>query len=205
MQGHHLILGQIDDFITGEPLIETHDERYRQRIAHLLAEQKGYPKEEITPRKELLITAGEKRAIIKIDYVISVAGRAGMIIKYGPGSLVTRQRPALALARLLTGYMVPVVVVTNGQNADILNGSNGKLMAVGLDLIPSRQELSVIIESHDLELISKERAVLEARIAYTFEVDGACPCDNTIQRSAVGSQRSAVSRRQSAVGRRQIN
>ena len=180
MRGHHLILGQITDFITGELLKETHDERHRQRIAHLLAEQKGYSKEEITPRQDLLITAGEKRAVIKIDYVIYVAGRVGMIIKYGPGSLVTRQRPALAASRLLNGYLIPVVIVTNGVDADVLNGSDGKLMAVGLDSIPSKQELLSIIKSYAFKPISKERAVLEARIVYTFEVDGACPCDDTI-------------------------
>jgi hypothetical protein len=180
VQGHHLILGQITDFITGEPLKETHDERYRQRIAHLLTDQKGYSKEEITPRQDLLITAGEKRAIIKIDYVISVAGRVGMIIKYGPGSLVTRQRPALAASRLLNGYLIPVVVVTNGVDANVLNGYDGKRMTGGLDSIPSKQELLPIIASHDLKPISKKRAVLEARIIYTFEVDGACPCDDTI-------------------------
>ncbi len=192
MQGHHLILGQIADFITGETLIDTHDERYRQRIAHILLEQKGYSKEEITPRRDLLITAGEKRAIIKIDYMISVAGLVGMIIKYGPGSLVTRQRPALAASRLLTGSLIPVVVVTNGEDANVLNGSRGKLITVGLDSIPSRQELLAIIESHDFKPISKERAVLESRIVYTFEVDGACPCDDTIcHLPEFGSQQTA--------------
>ena len=180
MQGHHLILGQITDFITGELLLETHDERYRQRIAHLLADQKGYSRKEIIPRQDLSITAGKKRAIIKIDYLISITGKVGMIIKYGPGSLVTRQRPALAASRLLTDYQIPVVVVTNGVDANVLNGSDGKLMTVGLGSIPPKQELLSIIESHDLKPISRKRAVLEARIIYTFEVDGACPCDDTI-------------------------
>ncbi len=193
MHGHHLILGQVADFITGEILIETHDERYRQRIARLLVDQEGYSKEEIRPRKNLVITAGKKRAIIKIDFVISVAGLVGMIIKYGPGSLVTRQRPALAASRLLTGYLIPVVVVTNGEDANVLNGSHGKLMSVGLDSIPSRQKLLSIIDNHDLQPISKERAVLESRIVYTFEVDGACPCDNTIcHLPEFGSQQSAA-------------
>ncbi len=93
--------------------------------------------------------------------MISVAGLAGMIIKYGPGSLVTRQRPALAASRLLTGYLIPVVVVTNGEDANVLNGSDGKLMGVGLDAIPSKAKILSIIASHDLELISKERAILE--------------------------------------------
>jgi len=36
MTGHHLILGELDDLITGERVKDTHDERYRQKIARLL-------------------------------------------------------------------------------------------------------------------------------------------------------------------------
>ena len=39
-QGHHLILGELIDFITGETLQDTHDERYLQKLARLLVEQK---------------------------------------------------------------------------------------------------------------------------------------------------------------------
>ena len=101
MNGHHLILGQLSDFITGRTLNDTHDERYRQKIARLLVERKGYLKNDIETRKDLLVEAGDKRAIVKIDFLINLSGRTCMIIKYGPGSLITRRRPALAAARLL--------------------------------------------------------------------------------------------------------
>ncbi|MCK7466807.1 MAG: hypothetical protein MZU91_00755 [Desulfosudis oleivorans] len=42
MAGHHLILGKLTDFLTGEILDDTLDERYRQKIARWLVEQKGY-------------------------------------------------------------------------------------------------------------------------------------------------------------------
>ena len=32
MDGHHLILGELTDLITGETLTDTHDERYRQKL-----------------------------------------------------------------------------------------------------------------------------------------------------------------------------
>ena len=48
-QGHHLILGELIDFITGETIQDTHDERYRQKLARLLVEHKGYVKKEIEP------------------------------------------------------------------------------------------------------------------------------------------------------------
>ena len=44
MAGHHLILGEITDFITGKTIEDTHDERYRQKIAKFLVNEKGYDK-----------------------------------------------------------------------------------------------------------------------------------------------------------------
>jgi hypothetical protein len=182
MDGHHLILGELTDYITGETLKDTHDERYRQKIARLLVNRKGYLKTDIIPRSDLLIKAGDKKAIIKIDFKISLAGRAGMLIKYGPGSLVTRERPALAASRLLAAYQIPRVVVTNGEDAEILDGTSGQVVQQGLEAIPSKQELVCLIEDTAFEPISTERAEMESRIIYAFEVNGSCPCDDTICR-----------------------
>lgn len=183
MDGHHLILGILTDFITGEILKDTHDERYRQKLARLLVENKGYCKTDIIPRCELLVTAGDdKRALIKVDFKISLSGRTCMIIKYGPGSLVTRQRPSLAASRLLESYQIPFVVVTNGESADILAGASGKVLSSGLDAIPSRTELRDMTAGAPFDSISTQRAEMESRILYVFEVDGCCPCDDSVCR-----------------------
>jgi hypothetical protein len=182
MQGHHLILGELVDFITGETIRDTHDERYKQRLARQLVELKGYLKKEIKPRRELRVSAGEKNAIIKIDFEINVSGRIGMIIKYGPGSLVTRQRPALAVSRLVAPYQVPIIVVTNGKDADILEGKTGEVVAQGLQSIPSKRDLIDKVTTMNLNRISVEQAEIESRIVYAYEVDGSCPCDDTVCR-----------------------
>jgi len=105
-----------------------------------------------------------------------------LILKYGPGSLVTRQRPALAASRLLTAYQIPLVVVTNGEDADILEGSSGKVISHGLDSIPSRPELIQRTANEHFDLISADRVQMESRILYAFEVDGSCPCDDSVCR-----------------------
>ena len=99
MNGHHLILGELEDLITGETIKDTLDERYRQKIAQLLINKKGYLKTDIRPRQKLMVSAGDCKGMLKLDFVINVAGRTGMIIKFGPGSIVTRRRPALAASR----------------------------------------------------------------------------------------------------------
>ena len=182
MGGHHLILGELTDFITGALLEDTHDERYRQRLGRLLVEKKGYQKGDIACRYKLTVGAGQNRAVIPVDFLVTLPRGIGMIIKYGPGSLVTRHRPVLAASRLVAPYQVPVAVATNGEDADILDGATGKVTASGLDALPSRDELSAILARTSLEEISAKRLEMEARIVYCYEVDGACPCDDTVCR-----------------------
>lgn len=180
--GHHLILGELSDFLTGEVLPDTHDERYRQKLARLLIDRKGYLKAEVEPRCELRVSAGDKSAKVKVDFLVRVAGRVGMMIKYGPGSLVTRRRSALAASRLLAPYQIPVVVVTNGEDAEVLEGADGAIASLGLESIPDRSELLRKTSEMAPDPIPEERVVMESRIVYAFEVDDSCPCDETVCR-----------------------
>jgi hypothetical protein len=182
MNGHHLILGELVDFITGETLKDTHDERYRQKIGRLLVTHKRYLKTDIKPRKELLVKADAKKAILKIDFVVTLAGKVCMVIKYGPGSLVTRRRAVLAASRLIAPRQVPVAVITNGEDAEIMKGASGKIIAQGLDSIPTKPDLQTIIAGEAFMTISDKQAEMESRILYCYEVDDSCECDDDICR-----------------------
>ena len=182
MTGHHLILGELVDFITGETLDDTHDERFRQKVARFLVESKGYHKDEIETRRPLLVKAGANRAVVKIDFLVRLRDKVCMIIKYGPGSLVTRQRPALAASRLVVDYQIPVVVVTNGKDAEILEGSTSALRSKGFDGIPFRAELLQTAADGQFQPILPDRAEMESRIMYCYEVDDSCPCDDNVCR-----------------------
>lgn len=170
----YLVFGELTDYITGKTIKDTHDERYRQKLARILVDDKGYQKNEIKVLHQLLVNAGDKRSVINIDFMITLSDRVCMIIKYGPGSLVTRRRPALAISRLVAGYQVPVVVVSNGEDAEIISGSTGNVISHGLDSIPSKPEVISIAEHADFTSISEKQAVMEARIVYAFEIDGSC-------------------------------
>jgi hypothetical protein len=182
MTGHHLILGERTDFITGETIPDTYDERYRQKIARLLIVHKRYQKYDIKPRKDLPVQAGENKAVIKIDFLINLLGKVGMIVKFGPGSIVTRRRPLLAASRILTSYQIPIAVVTNGEDAEVLEGASGKVISRGLETIPSKEQLLEIMDSYHFNPISAIRAEMESRILYCYEVDGSCPCDENVCR-----------------------
>ena len=180
MKGHHLILGELSDYLSGETLEDTHDERYRQKLARFLVEQKGYFKSDIAARHPLVSQADDKKAMTRIDFLVILGGKTSMLLKYGPGSLVTRRRPALAASRLLADYQVPMVVVTNGEDAEVLEGASGRITGTGLQAIPNRGELEQMIDADPFEPITAARAEMESRIFYAYEVDGCCPCDDTV-------------------------
>jgi len=179
MNDHHLILGRLKDVITGDMITDTHDERYRQQIARLLIEQKGYRKKDIRAQLPLLIKVDDKCARVPVTFVVTIEDFIAMIIHYGPGSLVTRRRPALAMGRLVADYQVSVVIVTNGENAEIMDGITGKIIAKGLDGIPHKKELSAEGMHRSRQKIPPERVQGEARILMAFEVNDRCPCDDT--------------------------
>lgn len=182
MNDHHLILGQIEDFVTGRIIDDTHDARYRQKVARLLVETKGYERSDIRSEQAIEVKAGQKSARVPVTFIVEIDGRAAMLLQYGPGSLVTRHRPALALAKIVAPYQVPVVVVTNGEQADILDGATGRITTSGLDGIPSKHQLIQRLLRHSWAPVSNLHAQMAARIVMAFEVDDRCPCDDTVCR-----------------------
>lgn len=178
--GHHLILGTLTDFLTGEEIDDTLDERYRQKIARLLVETKNFGKDEMIPRYTLQVAADDKKALVPIDYLIRLNGIFAILIKFGPGSLVTRHQPTLAAARLISDLQLPLVIVTNGESAHTLETPTGQLLFEGLETIPDRSWVIDYITNNPPRPVLTKAREMAARIVYCFEVDGACPCDTTV-------------------------
>lgn len=180
MTGHHLILGELVDFLTGKTVEDTHDERLRQEVAKALVLQKGYDREDICAGEKIEVACNENRALVPLDFRIVLHQRTAMIVKYGPGSILTRRRPALALSRLVAPYQVPFVVVTNGRDAEVLSGDSGRRLGEGLDAIPAKNRLLRLVAVAGWAQLTEKQIEMESRILYAYEIDGACPCDDTV-------------------------
>ena len=181
MGGHHLVLGELHDYLTGESRVDTHDERYRQKIARLLVEVKGFGREMVTPRVPILIRAGGRRARVWIDLTVSLKGRTALLVKYAPGSLTTRHQVAIAASRLLGEEgQIPYSIVTNGEDADVLDNAGATVVARGIDGIFTRQALEDRLVPRRNVPVTPRHREMAARILYAYEVDGRCPCDDTV-------------------------
>lgn len=177
MPTHHLILGKTVDFITGRTILDTHDERARQKIARFLVEEKGYSRDDIQVRREILLNVDGNKGAARVDFVIRVNGKAFAIIIFGPGSLVSRERSTVAAARLVENYEVPFAIVTNGKDAEVLETKSGHVIAEGLKAIPSKEEALERIQTLTFEKVPEKKLEKEKRILYTFDVLAQRECD----------------------------
>ena len=177
---HHMIYGSHSDYVTGEPLVDTDDERYRQKLARLLVEERGFAKSELTMRRRIETLFAHQFVVSKIDIVVRIADQLVMVLRYGPGSLVTRERPAIAAARVLEeSQMIPLVVVTNGEDAELLDARTGKVVATGLEAVPTREAVLNMLPGLDFSPVAPKRREPELRILNAFDVETCCaggPC-----------------------------
>jgi hypothetical protein len=178
---HHYIYGTCADYITGETIVDTDDERCRQELARFLVGKKGYAKSDLEPRLCIETLYNGQFVASTIDITVRVSGKRFMILRFGPGSIVTRERSAIAAARVLEpAYQIPLAVVTNCREAEVLDTYTGKVIRQGLDKIPGKLEAEGMVNSLRFELFADEtKKDRERRILNAYDVEVCCaggPC-----------------------------
>jgi len=175
---HHLVYGTLDDYVTGEELVDTDDERTRQDLARMMVEKLGYTKEDLQPRCfiESLFNTQFVRSNIEIAVNLQEFGKKVLIIRYGAGSLVSRERSAIAAARILEKeYQIPFAVVTNGRDAELLDTATGEVLGTGMDAIPTRMRaLEMLAGLEFLAPAEGKKREGEMRILNAFDVEVCC-------------------------------
>ena len=178
---HHYIYGTCVDYLTGETIVDTDDERCRQELAKLLVEKKGYAKSDLEPRLCIETLYNGQYVASTIDITVREDEKRFMILRFAPGSIVTRERAAIAAARVLEPlYQIPLAVVTNCKDAVVLDTYTGKVIRQGLDSIPDKNEAKALVRSLCFDPFDDdEKRDRERRILNAYDVEVCCvggPC-----------------------------
>ena len=166
----HLIMGELTDYLTGQTLPDTHDERILQKIARFLVEEKGFAKTDILSRQPMQVSVDGKTGTLNVHFTLQIKNFAFAVIMYGPGSIVTRQRPTLAVARLLKAHVIPYSMITNGTEANLLDANTGKRIGSDLNSMPSKTAALAQMKSISRNTLSPERRQKEERILYAMDI-----------------------------------
>ncbi len=169
---------EICDFITGQAFLDTDDERIRQKIERLLIEEKGYSKQDIEGDIEFEIVIGDEKNKSKVDLIVNIEGKRFMIMRCARGSLVSREREVISCARILDVYQIPFAVVTNGEDAEVLDTISGEVIGNGLGAISSKANALEAIKQIEFKKLLEKRIEKEKRIFLAFDAIK-CPskCD----------------------------
>jgi hypothetical protein len=103
----------------------------RKMIGYLLRDKKGYGPEDVRRGLAFEVTLGQEAFWSSADFLVSVNGRMGMIIKCAAGSLDSRERQAVAAARVIASPPLPVAVVADPVTAEVLDVASGEGSAGG--------------------------------------------------------------------------
>lgn len=141
----------------------------RKMAAYLLQEKKGYAAGDIRIGIAFEVKLGQETAWSSADFLVSVDGRTGMLIKCAAGSLDSRQRQAVAAARVIASPPVPVAVVVDPVNAVVLDVATGKVTGEGFGAIPVKDQLRKILHEAVMQPLSPERVGKEKRILLAFD------------------------------------
>lgn len=173
---HHLIYGTLRDYLTGEELTDTDDERIRQDLSRLMVEEKEYARDQLQPRLKIETLFSTCFVTSTIELTVSVQHKDFMIVRYGPGSLVSRERSAIAAARVLNpDYCIPLAAVTNGRDAELLDTKTGKILGYGLESIPDCNTAeNMFAQLEFLPPLENRRRERELRILNAFDVERCC-------------------------------
>lgn len=138
----------------------------RKKIEYLLIEKKGYAREEVRKNAVFEVELGKEKVDSSVDFLVTVEGKKAMIIKCAAGSLASRERQAVAAARLLG---TPVAVVADPATAEILDAATGKVTGEGFGSIPVRDQIMTLLQEKGAKPLSPDRIEKEKRILLAFD------------------------------------
>jgi len=176
----------LTDYVTGQEIPNIGAEENRQRVERFLVETKGYKKDDIEVDADLRFSIGDEEVHSNVDLVVRIQEKRFMVLRCVPGSLVSRQRETLAAARLLDVYQIPFSVVTDGEDAQLLETTTGSVLAQGMDVIPSKEEAVQRMKEIEFQPFPQEKMERERIIFRSYD-----EMNINVQRKLKGKEQSA--------------
>jgi len=148
------------------------EEVIRDKIVRLLLDEKGYLMEDLELEVPFEFQAGSDVFQVKASILVRLEGRRVLLIKCGAGSILARERAGLSLARLMQEVQIPWTIVTNSEDATLLDTVTGKTLDCGLGAIPAKEKLLFELKEMTFIPLPEKRAKMERQILSAFEALG---------------------------------
>ncbi len=141
----------------------------RKMVGYLLREKKGYAPEDIRSGLAFEVQLGAETVWSAADFLVSLDGKPAMVVKCAAGSLDSRERQAVAAARVIASPPLPVAVVADPLTAEVLDVASGKVVSDGFGAIPTKEQLLALVAERPMQPLDPKRLEKEKRILLAFD------------------------------------
>ena len=128
----------------------------------------GYDEGSMKQEESFVLATEEGELRIPIELLVYVDDKPALLVKCVRGNMATRERPSLALARLLTESLIPFAIVTTEREAVVFDTMTGKTVGRGYSAFPRLEEAKKrLLDSRDFQVPPAQRE-REKRILHTY-------------------------------------
>lgn len=173
--------GTIRDYLSGDEIDETTFEEFRQALAKLLVEEKGYPKEQMKAKVPLKYEVEGEEFERPIDFVVyDTSGKPIFIIIFCAGEVNSFERETVCAGRLIDGGPVAYALVTDTMNASLMDVRTGDLVARSMNAVPDWDKLLEMVNKAEIKPLTKKQREMQTRVFHTYcgFIYGTCCSDN---------------------------
>jgi len=163
----------IEDYLTGNLIPDVGAESHRQTLLRFLVEEKGYARKTFWMDAPIHITIAGSPYHAKMDLIVQAGDppRPFMAFKCCAGSLGSREREILAAARIFGPTPIPLAVVSDGQDAIVLDTATGKSISRGVKSLPGPREAEKMLADMTPAPYPPDRMEREKLIFRTYDLD----------------------------------
>lgn len=148
----------------------------QKRVVDLLL-AKGYREDEIEVNREFAVELPDSRFTVTADICLKLGERVFCLIKCAMSSPESWERHAVAFGRVAEPYVIPYALVTDSEEARLLEVACGKPAGEGLDAIPPREKALEMLACMENVAYPEEKREREKRILHAFD---AIKCSSTL-------------------------
>ncbi|MFO7964478.1 MAG: type I restriction enzyme HsdR N-terminal domain-containing protein [Desulfobacterales bacterium] len=159
----------IRDFATGKEIPLIGSEENRQAVEKMLINDKGYDSSDIDIDVEIAFNVKNMPYKSKVDLIVTVDKTRFMLVKCVAGSIGSWEREALAAARIIAPYPIPFTLVSDGNDATVINTITGKVIGNTAVDIPTKNGALQYLANFTPNPLPDERFEKERLIFRTYD------------------------------------
>lgn len=141
----------------------------KQKVWDILTKERKFDPGDIEIDPDFRLLLNDCETTVSIDFIVNLSSASFMVIKCVATAVESWERYAISFARAIKDYQIPYAMVTDGENARIIDVLTGSLVSESMSGLFNRQE--ALNKMKDFKKIPCPfyRLEREKRIIYAFE------------------------------------